>query len=152
MKHGAMALLIGLLSLGFAPGADAASLIDFQGYSYEIGGFPPSPAVGWSREDSPVDAGPVSSCSWLDNKRSTAPATSLRLATTVDKRESLIAECSTLSLPPAELSATSSTSRRSITTSVERMTRYSACTVQRFSGRSGRPSWPPRVTLVCLAC
>jgi hypothetical protein len=44
MKHGAMALLIGLLGLGFAPGADAASLIDFQGYSYEIGGFPPSPA------------------------------------------------------------------------------------------------------------
>jgi hypothetical protein len=42
MKHGAMALLIGLLSLGFAPGADAASLIDFQGYSYEMGGFPPS--------------------------------------------------------------------------------------------------------------
>ena len=42
MKHGAMALAIGLLSLGFAPGANAASLIDFQGYSYESGGFPPS--------------------------------------------------------------------------------------------------------------
>jgi hypothetical protein len=42
MKHGVMALAIGLLSLGFVPGANAASLIDFQGYSYELGGFPPS--------------------------------------------------------------------------------------------------------------
>lgn len=42
MKHGALALIIGLLGLGFVPGANAASLIDFQGYSYENGGFPPS--------------------------------------------------------------------------------------------------------------
>jgi hypothetical protein len=42
MKHGANALLIGLLSLGLASGAQATSLIDFVGYSYEFGGFPPS--------------------------------------------------------------------------------------------------------------
>jgi len=41
MKHGAVALLIGLLA--FAPaGASALSLIDFTGYSYETGTFPPS--------------------------------------------------------------------------------------------------------------
>jgi hypothetical protein len=42
MKHSALALVIGLASLGLASGANAASLIDFQGYSYESGGFPPS--------------------------------------------------------------------------------------------------------------
>jgi hypothetical protein len=44
MKYGAMTLLVGLLSLtGFA-GAHAASLIDYVGSSYELGGFPPSSA------------------------------------------------------------------------------------------------------------
>jgi len=41
MKHGAVALLIGLLALAPA-GANGASLIDFVGYSYETGTFPPS--------------------------------------------------------------------------------------------------------------
>jgi len=41
MKHGAVALLIGLVALVPA-GANAMSLIDFMGYSYEAGSFPPS--------------------------------------------------------------------------------------------------------------
>lgn len=41
MKRGAMALLIGLVALAPA-GANAMSLIDFVGYSYESGAFPPS--------------------------------------------------------------------------------------------------------------
>jgi hypothetical protein len=39
-----MTLLVGLLSLTLLPGAHAASLIDYVGFSYEMGGFPPSNA------------------------------------------------------------------------------------------------------------
>jgi hypothetical protein len=42
MKHGAIAILVGVLCLAPATGAQASSLIDFVGFSYETGAFPPS--------------------------------------------------------------------------------------------------------------
>jgi hypothetical protein len=42
MKHGAIAILVSLLCLAPMTGTNAASLIDFVGFSYETGAFPPS--------------------------------------------------------------------------------------------------------------
>lgn len=44
MKNGVMALLVGLLSLTPTTGAMALSLMDYVGYSWEGGAFPPSNA------------------------------------------------------------------------------------------------------------
>ncbi len=42
MKNGAMALLVPLLSMTMFTGAQASSLIDYNGFSFEQGAFPPS--------------------------------------------------------------------------------------------------------------